>query len=174
MLNFRQEHSCSMRIFAQTGKLADMKHRTIEYLKHVLEKMDWSMNRLANETNLSASTINRPLREPDWPHGLSPDTVGKIHSATGVDPTPFIPTNMKEPGAMFLGEPHDPMPESNARRVLRNLDKEAAGESANQVNKVHVSMDGNLALISATINKNGIALLRKKIDALEMMLDDTE
>ncbi len=127
-----------------------MKNWTVEYLLAVLEKKDWSANRLATESGVAASTINRPLRERDWKYQLKPDTINKIHAASGIDPRPFMPDGLQEATPRFV----------NAARQPRPL----------AMNEVRVEISGECATLSAKINRDGIELLREKLDALERLL----
>lgn len=148
-----------------------MKHWTIEYILHVLEAKDWSMNRLASEAGVSPSTINRPIREKDWSFAISARTIGKIFRATNIDPSPFMPKGMSEPASMYMGEESKPRPKSSAQTTLENLDSETSAP-AFAVNEIKIAMVGPIAQIIATVDREGIAKLRKKLDAIEAMLDD--
>ena len=143
-----------------------MRDWAIDYILHVLEKKDWSMNRLAKEAHVSASTINRPLRDPDWPHKLSRDTIAKIREASGIDPSPFIPTSFAEDAAVFSAD--KPSPGDEALQIMLAKKRGAA----TPLNEIKVVMANGIAEIHAVINREGIAKLRKKIDAIESMLED--
>lgn len=145
-----------------------MRDWAINYVLHVLEAKDWSANRLANETGLATFTINRPLREKDWPHKLSRTTINKIQTASGIDPAPFIPAGLAEDSGSYLNGPVATV----ARRALESLDTSPAAPSALQVNEIKVAVVGPLAQIVATIDRSGVAKLRQKLDAIEAMLDD--
>lgn len=149
---------------------ARMRDWAIDYILNVLEIKEWSANRLATEAGVAASTINRPLRDPEWPHKLSRSTIAKIRDASGVDPAPFIPTEMAEDAEIF----------SRGQRLLQQVGSvdamgEAEGQSAlnaQKRNEIKVAIVGPLAQIVATIDKDGIDRLRAKLDAIESMLDD--
>lgn len=153
-----------------------MRDWAITYIQAVLEKKDWSANRLAKEAGLSASTINRPLREPDWPHQISRATLAKIFKASGIDPSEYAPEEQKGPyfteesaGSGMAEPPH----ESFAMRSLRSMD-DTPGPNAQGQNEIKIAVVGHLAQIVATVDKSGIEKLRKKLDAIESMLDDLE
>lgn len=168
MLNSKQEHSCSIPPDAHLCDTAGMQHWTLDYLTAVLERMDWSANRLATETGLAASTINRPLREKDWKFGLSAKTVARIHAATGVDPKPFMPDGMEEPAEMYRASS-----DSLAARVLRDMDKpDDEKPNAQARNEIKIAVVGDLAQIVATVDKAGLAKLRAKLEAIEAVIDD--
>ncbi|AVO36615.1 hypothetical protein [Pukyongiella litopenaei] len=143
------------------------KHWTVAYLSHVLEAMDWSMNRLATETGLAASTINRPMREDDWKFGLSSKTVQKIHAATGIDPADFMPTGFDEPTAMWRAA------DTYSGRTLRRLldDKESTPDR-DRGNEIKIAIVGSRAQIVATVDKAGLAKLRAKLELLADLLED--
>lgn len=131
------------------------------------------MNKLATEANIAASTINRPIREPDWPHGLSPRTIAKVHTASGIDPSSFMPNSMEEPAAMYLGAPMGKRPETSADRALAKLiapDDDTTAED--RPNKISISVSDSKAQIVATVDKRGLEQLRRKIDALIAVLED--
>lgn len=144
-----------------------MRHWTLDYVLAALEKKDWSPTRLAKEAGVSASTINRPLRERDWPYGLKPQTVAKIHRVTGLDPKPFMPTGMQEPAQMYLARP-----KTTADRVLENLppaDQETA-QAPSRTNEIRIDISGETARIIAVVDHEGLQTLRSKLDALEIVL----
>lgn len=145
-----------------------MRDWALDYILHVLEAKDWSANRLAVEAGVSPSTINRPLRIVDWPHHLSRTTIAKIWDATGIDPAPFIPEGFSEDSATFSM----PRPRSMAQNVLEQMDTPTSAPNAQKINEIKVAVVGPLAQIVATINREGIARLREKLDAIESMLDD--
>jgi transcriptional regulator with XRE-family HTH domain len=161
-------------MYAQNDILCPMKkHWTIEYLGQVLEQRDWSMARLAREAGVSASTINRPMREANWSFALHPGTVAKIHAASGIDPRDFMPRDMEEPPEMFRAST-----DTVAAQVLRNLDKPPVAEpdegrpNAQARNEIKIAVVGDLAQIVATVDRAGLAKLRAKLDAIDAMLDD--
>lgn len=123
---------------------------TKTYLLAVLEQKDWSANRLATETGLAASTINRPLRERDWKYELKPENVRKIHQASGIDPTPFMPDGLRESAPRFIRAPAQP--------------------TALKLNEIRLEIANGEATIHTRINSQGLAALREKLDALETIL----
>lgn len=153
---------------AQFCDSVPMKDWAITYILHVLEAKDWSANRLATEAGVASSTINRPLRERDWPHKISRTTLTKIQEASGIDPSPFIPDGFSEDKSMFSGV----RIRTVADRALDNLDKPQPAPNAQAVNEIKIAVVGPLAQIVATVNREGIARLRAKLDAIESMLDD--
>jgi transcriptional regulator with XRE-family HTH domain len=145
-----------------------MTNWTAEYLTHVLDAKEWSMNRLAEEIGVAASTINRPLRlkEP-----LSAKTVAAIYQATGIDPADFVPKDFQEPISVYRNAPSQPRPRTVADEALSKLDTEPAAPNAQSVNEIKVAVVGPIAQIVATVDRDGIAKLRAKLDAIESMLD---
>lgn len=144
-----------------------MRDWAIEYILHVLEAKNWSANRLATKAGVAASTINRPLREPDWPHKLSRTTVQKIQIASGIDPKSFIPEGFAEDEVMFARSTAS----DRNRRVLELLDQPPQAPSQ-PVNEIKIAVVGKIAQIVATVDRDGINRLRAKLDAIERMLDD--
>jgi len=145
-----------------------MRDWALDYLMHVIEAKNWSMNRLAQEAGVASSTINRPLRDKNWKHKLSRDTVSKVYQASGIDPKPFIPAHLAEESAMFSG----PQP-SRIRAILERLDDVPdPAPAALSVNEIKIAVVGPTAQIVATIDRKGLAKLRQKLDAIEAMLDD--
>lgn len=142
-----------------------MRDWAIDYILHVLEKMDWSANRLATEAGVASTTISRPLRERDNYAGrLSRSTIEKIRAVTGIDPGPFIPREMAEDADHFAS----PSPaRSRADRLIARLDGEDAKPARNEIK---IAVVGDLAQIVATVDLEGIEKLRRKIDAIEEML----
>lgn len=145
-----------------------MKDWAITYILHVLEVKDWSANRLATEAGLASSTINRPLREPDWPHEISRTTIKKVQKASGIDPAPFIPDGFSEDKSIFTS----PRRQTVADRALAELDQPKQTPNAQTINEIKIAVVGPLAQIVATVNREGIARLRAKLDAIESMLDE--
>jgi transcriptional regulator with XRE-family HTH domain len=150
-----------------------MRDWAIDYIVHVLEAKDWTMNRLSEEAGVAASTINRPLRDRNYPHSLSRATIRKIAAASGIDPAPYIPADQSEDRALFAGFAE--RARTYADRALEDLDKppEAKGTplAASPLNEIKIAVVGNLAQIVATIDREGLQRLRQKLDALEAMLD---
>jgi len=147
-----------------------MRDWSIEYILHVLEKKDWSANKLAVEAGVSASTIARPLREKDWPHKLSRTTLMKVREASGIDPSPFIPAGFNEDANLFASA--RTRTGATLDRMMADERGDAAPLSAQHVNEIKIAVVGPLAQIVATVDRAGIARLREKLDALETMLDD--
>lgn len=149
------------------GHPCHMRDWAIEYVLHVLEKRDWSANRLATEAGLATSTIARPLRDPDYPNKLSRATIAKIRDASGIDPAPFVPSEMAEDEAIFTQGI-----QTLAARSLATLDPADAPPDRPFRNQIKFVVDGKVAQIAATIDRAGIDMLRKKLDAIESVLDD--
>ncbi len=59
--------------------------KILAYISHVLETRDWSMQRLANEAQISASTLTRPMKYPSAKGIISNRTLEKIESASGIE-----------------------------------------------------------------------------------------
>jgi len=149
------------------GHTNGMRDWAVEYLLHVLEAKDWSVNRLASESGVATSTLARPLREKDWPHKLSRGTIHKVREATGIDPSPFIPKEFSEERTEFARA----RPETSADRVLHNLDHDGPQQAEQPLNEIKIAVVGTRAQIVATIDRQGIAKLREKLNAIEAMLD---
>lgn len=145
-----------------------MRDWAISYILAVLEAKDWSANQLATNAGVAASTINRPLREKDWPHKLSRTTISKIRDVSGVDPTPFIPDSFAEDAAVF----GNGGPNTLAARSLSTIDRPEAVPNAQTLNEIKIAVVGPLAQIVATVNREGLTKLRQKLDAIEAMLDE--
>ena len=128
------------------------------------------MNRLAKEAGVTASTINRPLRDRDYSGSLSRQTIRKIAVASGIDPAPFIPENMAEDARIFAGMAE--RARTYVDRALEQLDKPPAttGTGLGR-NEIKIAVVGELAQIVATIDREGLADLRRKIDAIELMIE---
>lgn len=145
----------------------NMRDWAFDYVLHVLEEKGWSMNRLANEIGVAASTINRPLRDPDWPHSLSRKTISKIWETTGIDPAPFIPEGFSEDRSMFSPR----RPEDQAVRPSPMPIRTEAPSSFDQENKIRITLDGHRVLVDATVDRDGLAKLRQKLETIESLLD---
>lgn len=128
---------------------------------HVLQARDWSMNRLAREAGVAASTINRPLRDRDWPYPLKPDTIARIHRASGIDPRPFVAGEMAEPAEMYAS-PREaaPKPEASAKALHQTA----------PLNVVDLYIENGTATVLARLDRAGLDALRRKLDALEVVL----
>jgi lambda repressor-like predicted transcriptional regulator len=148
-----------------------MRDWAIDYILHILETKQWSMNRLAQEAGVATSTIARPIREREYPHKLSRDTITKIREASGIDPAPFIPAELAEDANLFSPPPGQ---RTRAGRILAALDTPAAAEGPNAqaTNEIKIAIVGPLVQIVATVNKAGLARLRAKLDMIESILDE--
>jgi len=148
-----------------------MTDRALDYIKHVLEQRDWSASRLADEAGLSPSTLNRPLAQPDWPHQISRRTIEKVFVASGVDPSPFGLSGYSKSAASGL---HSPPQETVAGRILR--EKVAGAEVKQGAHPIEpdlkIGIHGRFVQIVATVDKAGLAELRRKLDAIETILDE--
>ena len=143
----------------------------ISYIKHVLEKTGWSATRLAQAAKISSSTITRPLATDDWPHKISRNTIAKIWKVSGIDPEPFA----NEAGELYLQGTYRHKivatvdPEGN---VLAEADKETNESNliANE-DQIRIEIFGERAIIRATVGKEGLDELLRKIGALRELLD---
>lgn len=145
---------------------------TLAYIGHILETRNWSMNQLAEKAGVAASTINRPMRQKGAKHSLSRQTIKKIAAASGIDPAPFVPAAMAEEKSIFALQP--PRPKTYERRILETLHNPTAEEPAASAlprNEIKIAVVGDLAQIVATVDREGLARLRQKLDALEAMMD---
>ena len=143
-----------------------MKHWTAKYVLSVLDQKDWSMNRLAEEIGVAATTVNRPMRA-DEP--LSAKTISKIFQKTGIDPAPFAPDGLEEPISVYKSGPMGKQPKSRAHRVLETLD-----DPQPQVPVafgIKIALDGRYAQIVATVDKDGLRQLIEKLEGIEKIID---
>ena len=145
-----------------------MRDWSIKYMMDVLEKKDWSPNRLANQSGLATSTIARPLREKDYPHKLSRSTISKIWRASGIDPSPYIPKGLHEDAAIFSQQ----SPQTTAARVLSDLDNNLPDGRTQKRNEIKHAVVGDVAQIVATVDLEGIQKLRRLLDKIESILKD--
>lgn len=145
-----------------------MRDWAVEYILHVLETKDWSPNRLASEAGLAASTIARPLRDKNWSYNISRRTLMKIRTASGIDPGMFSPKGFSEDSSIFS----DNYPKTTARHVLENLDQNSQDTKELAVNQIKITIVGNLAKIEATVDRDGIAKLKLKLDTIATIIDD--
>lgn len=143
-----------------------MKDWAIDYISHVLEAKDWSANRLATEAGVAASTISRPLRIKNYNGHLSRQTITKIFEASGIDPAPFIPKELAEDSREFTGNPaHD-----RGQRLWANL--HGRNETRPERNDIRFVVVGDKVQIAATLDRAGLAKLRRKLDDIERLLDE--
>jgi len=140
-----------------------MTNWTKDYLLHTLEAKDWSMNRLASEIGVSSSTVNRPIRSGE---PLSAKTITKIFRATGIDPAPFIPSDLKEPPAVYTAAPRTPA----LTRPPPSESKAAAGY--HKLNEINITFEGDTALIVARVNRHGVEKLQKKLALIDKLLSE--
>lgn len=61
----------------------------LAYVRYVLKLLDVSPTALAKIAGVSATTITRPLNDPNHTHSLSMSTIMKIEDATGINFAPF-------------------------------------------------------------------------------------
>lgn len=131
---------------------------TLRYLDAVMAQTGWSMNQVSELTGIAASTVNRPYREGG---NLSRRTLDKIHEKSGLDPKPYAPESVRarwygleDEGADFKPRP-DPSPTLTIMSGRSNI---------------KVSIDSGIAEIAATVDADGIAKLREKLDLIEALL----
>jgi transcriptional regulator with XRE-family HTH domain len=149
-----------------------MEHWTKSYVFAVLEQMQWSMNKLATEIGVSASTINRPIRA----EGLSAKTVSKIYNVTKVDPEPYFPKGFSEPPSLFKDPfqiPPRRAPADIRREQLVMRGQEITSETPDLAAQyTDISMRGHLVQIHAVCDKAGLSRLIEKLTITLDILDD--
>ena len=118
----------------------------VAYLRKVIAETGLSGNAIARAAGVSASTINRPVNDPDWHGRINPATLDKVARATGVDYRPFATAGFSDARPAFA-------PAIPARQ-----------------GSIQVSVDGDIAQVSATITLDMIPELRRKIDLIEALL----
>lgn len=141
----------------------------ITYLRHVLDVTGYSVNKLAQEAGVATSTLNRPLNTPNWRHKLSRDTIQKVYRATGIDPTPFTQAGMADTAKGLDLRSMPPRPETRADRVLQGL---PPPPTVTRTPAISISVENGVAMITATVDRAGLDQLRRKLDAVEALLDD--
>lgn len=138
-----------------------MRDWAYDYVEHVLETKGWTMNQLAKEAGVAASTINRPFRLGADAGGMSRRTLKKIAEASGIDPKPFERAarperiGVEEDAGPFLALPGPPTLSISS------------GE-----NRITFRVDGGVAEIIARVDADGIAKLREKLNLIESLLRD--
>ncbi len=73
---------------AHTNHMSDLVEKQKNYVRQVMGDKGWSGYKLANESGVAISTINRFINSDDPSHALSSKTLSKIENASGV---PFHP-----------------------------------------------------------------------------------
>lgn len=76
-------------VFVASRRMAKIQDMAREFLRRALEAKGWTPYRLAKECGVSATTITRPLNNPDYNFTPKLDTLLRIAAATGV-PLPDI------------------------------------------------------------------------------------
>lgn len=117
----------------------------VAYLRRVLAETGMSGNALAAAAGVSASTINRPLNDADYTGRVSTATLDKVAKATGLDYRPHAPGL------------------ADAQTAFRPAIPGKRGS-------IQVGVDGDLAVVSATVTLDMIPELRRKIDLIEALL----
>lgn len=70
-----------------------MQDWAVKYIRHVLKEKGWTAVQLAKASDVSPSTITRPLSQDDYPHKFSRTTIQKVFQASRIDPEPFANSN---------------------------------------------------------------------------------
>lgn len=118
----------------------------VAYLKKVMAETRLTGNALARLAGVSASTINRPVNDDTWNGRVSPATLDKVARATGIDYRAMATAGFSDARPVFA-------PSMPARQ-----------------GSIQVSVDGDVATVSATVTLAMIPELRRKIDLLEALL----
>lgn len=125
-----------------------MANWTVDYVRHVLDARGWNGAELAERAGVSASTINRPINTPGYPNHISARTLEKIAAASGIDFMAFAPVHgFSEPAATAR-----PLEPARARQ------------------NIHIVIDGATARLEATVTRENIAEVRRKLDLIEALL----
>lgn len=102
----------------------------LDWVRADMKHLGVTANGLATRAGFRASTIQKPLNDPDWPHALSGTTLAKIARVAGVKPMEFPnrPTGSgeAEATAFVFGEVSDAIG-SNIDRAVRELTRGRAG-----------------------------------------------
>lgn len=70
--------------------MSDVLSEQVRWVRAVMAHLGGiSANDLAKRAGFSASTLQRPLSDPDWPHALSGKTIAKIAAAAGLKPLEY-------------------------------------------------------------------------------------
>lgn len=143
-----------------------MRDWAIDYIMHVLEQKDWSMNRLATEAGVASTTISRPLKDSTYSGHLARSTIAKIREASGIDPTPFIPKELLEDTEHFAHLPRE-------NRARSQAASEAVVPShSEKLNQVVFTFDGQTVKLEGTFDRRGLVELHKKIEKIESLFID--
>ncbi|WP_439137509.1 hypothetical protein [Roseicyclus sp.] len=143
-----------------------MKDWAIDYVLHVLQEKNWSANRLAKEVGLSSTTISRPLADPCYAGSLSRRTITKIFEKTGIDPAPFVPEQGVGKKQFYVSPP---VPRRNKGNVHGGTLGSRKHESP--LNHITLEFDGRTLRLEATLDRSGLEDLRRKLDAIESLMD---
>lgn len=89
-------------------------------------------------------------------HGIAPEDVMALAGDSG---------GLSDPGSHFSSQ----KPATAAARALRNLDRPPASHGGNEIK---IAIVGNTAQIVATVDREGLDALRRKLDAIEDLITD--
>lgn len=140
-------------------------------LKRLREAAGMTKAELRRASGVSYDTINK--LEAGSQSSTSPTNLAALADILGDE---LLPNR----GKAGFSEPGGPY-KSTAARILADVEpaqppmgdaEKASKPSALSVNEIKIATVGNLAQVVATIDRQGIAKLREKLDALEAMLDD--
>lgn len=136
----------------------------IEYLRHV-EKVDGrSLSAIAKAANIAPTTLTRPVNDEKHKYSIKLQTLEAVRQETGIDFIEFQKRAVQQQG---FSEPANKS--TLARRVLESLDNPTEEPATTDF---RVGTDGNLVQIVATVNKEGIDRLIRKLEAMKLLLDD--
>ncbi len=121
---------------------------TVEYVRHVLDARGWPGAELAERAGVSASTINRPVNTAHYPNSISSRTLDKVAAASGIDYRRFAP----------------------ATGVAEALPAYSPTERPRAKPSIHIVIDGAVARLDATVTRENIEEVRRKLDLIEALL----
>lgn len=78
---------------------------------------------------------------------------------------------MAEKGNVYVSIGGDSNRKFTAEEAMNNLRDPKVAAEMNAVNEIKIGIKGDVAQIIATVDREGIAKLRKKLDAIESLLD---
>jgi transcriptional regulator with XRE-family HTH domain len=149
-------------------------------IKERREAIGLSETALGKEAGLSGDAVRnwrRALSEGKSP-GANIKSLNAIATTLGVSyswlvegkDTPDEEMGMREDGNVYINIDGKNR-RSSAAEALANLDDPKIISDVNTRNEIKIGIKGDLAQIIATVDREGIEKLRKKLDAIEALLD---
>lgn len=126
------------------------------YIDLICDERGMSRSAIAKAAGMTASTLNKPYKDSDWPNFISLRTIMAVANATGVEPLPGLLSNAPATHAAEIDEPvNDPLTIMN-----KSLQDEDIREGENNVNTQYLTLMDEVSSLPAHLVPLTLRIIR--------------